>query len=133
MEEYYRTYGKECVLKYVNQQRNQLGQALRKVHMALARKDHEFTARQLLSVITRNPDLLLIKPTHFKDESAKNVKLAEENKKVNLNNRKHRNRFIIYIDQMIPAVSPQGVWSVEQRRLHCLFCCQHMVADELQT
>ena len=132
MDEYMRTYGTECVRKFINAQRNQLGQALRKVFMELHKQEQTFTANQLLSVITRNPDLLLLKPTKFKGNSAKNKEKAAKNKEANVENRKHRNRFFIYLESLIPAVTPQGIWNVEQRRLHMLHCCQHLVAGELQ-
>ena len=132
MEEYMRTYGTECVRKFVNGQRNQMGQALRKVFMALYKDGKTFTPNQLLSVITRNPDLLLLKPTKFRTSTAKTQKAAAENLVVNQQNKKHRNRFYIYVDQLIPAVTPQGIWNVEQRRLHMLHCCQHLVAGELK-
>ena len=60
-----------CVRQFVNTQRNQLAQALRKVVLKLHKEEREFSAGQLLAVITRNPDLLLMKPTKFKEGTQK--------------------------------------------------------------
>ena len=132
IEEYYDKYGGECVRKFVNTQRNQLAQALRKVHLKLSEKDEAVPSKALEAVITRNPELLLLKPTKFKEGDTKAEEKKAENKEVNDENKKHRKRFLTYIDELLPAATPAGIWNEEQRREHMLYCCQHMVAGELK-
>ena len=133
IQEYYDKYGGPCVRKFINTQRNQLGQALRKVVLRLHKEGRAFTPGQLMSVVTRNPDRLLLKPSHFDEGDPEEIKeQARANKEVNDANKKHRKRFLTYIDEMIPATTPQGVWGEQQRNQHMLFCCQHRVAGELK-
>ena len=132
IEEYWGKYGKVCVRQFVNTQRNQLAQALRKVVLKLYEEGREFSAGQLMSVITRNPNLLLMKPTKFKEGDPKAKEKEAANKEVNEANKKYRARFLCYIDEFIPAATPAGIWGEQQRNQHMLFCCQHMVAGELK-
>ena len=78
IDEHWDKYGKVCVRQFVNTQRNQLAQALRKVVLKLYEEGREFSAGQLMSVITRNPNLLLVKPTKFKEGDPKAKEKASQ-------------------------------------------------------
>ena len=132
IEEYYAKYGGECVRKFVNTQRNQLGQNLRKVVLRLHDEGRAFTAKQLEAVITRNPETLLKKPTVFKEDDPDAKEKAAKNKEVNDANKKYRARFLTYLDELIPATTPAGIWNEAQRSKHVLHGCQHLVLGVLK-
>ena len=119
-------------MKNINTLRNQLSSNLRKVVLELHKEKKAFSAKMLLRVITRNPKLLLLKPTKAPEGKTIPEATLAKNEEANLANERLRDRLFIYLDRLLPATSLHGMWGVEQRTKHMIHDCKQEVAGVIE-
>ena len=101
--QYTKVYGK-YVTNAINGKRNALQQSLKVEYKKMRKEGQKYSAAQFLNSAQRLNIALL----------SQNGKGGANNKKLNLANKKYRNRFDVWVDRVMPVVAGKD-WKVETR------------------
>ena len=105
VQSYVDVYG-SSICSAMNTARSTDQTQLRNKWLDLQKKGKLATAAMYLKVALRDPDHLLIL-----DENTGDEKVDAENKKKNEDNKKYRDRFNVYISQIVPCCLYKDVWN----------------------
>ena len=103
LTQYTKVYGK-YVTNAINGKRNALQQSLKVEYKKMRKEGQKYSAAQFLNSAQRLNIALL----------SQNGKGGAKNKKLNLENKKYRNRFDVWVDRVMPVVAGKD-WKVETR------------------
>ena len=106
IREYTRVYG-QCVTHEINEKRNSLQAALKKIYMDKFRKGNEITAKQILYIASRGPKILELDERDFEN--------GAEHQGTNRLTKRYRTRMDLYWDDILSKVGGRTSWTENQR------------------